>query len=65
MKLIVNCETGQQTEIEITELDIKQQEIDETAWRIVEAEKAAKDAKKQEIFDKIGLTAEEVATIFS
>jgi len=65
MKKIIDCTTGEQTEVELTAKDAKQQEIDEAAWLIREAEKAELEAKKQEIWEKLGLTAEEVAALLA
>jgi hypothetical protein len=66
-KLIVNCETGEVTEVELTKIDRDQQKIDEAeikafnALKVAEAE--AKAAAKQAILDRIGLTADELKTI--
>ena len=68
-KLIINCETGEQTEVELTAEEIAQREKDVKAY---EAEKAAKEladsvkAKaKTELLKKLGITAEEAALLLS
>ena len=58
-KLIVNCETGEVIETELTEKDLAQQEIDEKAKEKQNAEIAAKSAARQAILDRLGLTEEE------
>ena len=65
MKKIINCETGNETLAEFTVKDTKQQEVDEKAWQIKEAEKTAKLEAKQAVIAKLGLTAEEAAALFS
>ena len=66
-KLIVNCETGEQTEVELTAEEIAeleaaaaQAEADRLA---AEQEAANKAAARQAIFDRLGLTAEEAAVL--
>jgi hypothetical protein len=66
-KLIINCETGEQTEVELTADEIAQREADAIAY---EAEKKAKEADaatkataKAELLDKLGITAEEAALL--
>ena len=68
-KLIINCETGEQTEVELTAEEVAQREKDAKAY---EAEKAAKEladsvkAKaKAELLKKLGITAEEAALLLS
>lgn len=69
-KLIINCETGEQTEVELTAEEIAQREADAVkaeADRVAkEAEDAAKAAAKASAEAKLsalGLTAEEVAAL--
>ena len=68
-KLIINCETKEQTEVELTAEEIAQREADAAkaeADRVAkEAEDAAKAALKQEVLDKLGLSAEEVAALLA
>ncbi len=68
-KLIINCETGEQTEVELTADEIAQREADAKAY---EADKVAKDAAdaakaeaKAELLARLGLTAEEAALLVS
>ena len=68
-KLIINCETGEQTEVELTAEEIAQREADAAK---AEADKVAKDAAdaakaqaKAELLDRLGLTAEEAALLVS
>jgi hypothetical protein len=68
-KLIINCETGEQTEVELTAEEIAQREADAEAY---EAEQKAKEAEavtraeaKAELLDRLGLTAEEAALLVS
>lgn len=65
MKLIVDCETGETKEIELTAKDIKQQEIDEIAMAQLEAEKVAKEAEKAAVLAKLGLSSEELAVLLA
>jgi len=64
-KKIVNCDTGEETEVALTAEDIAQQKIDAAAWAEKEAQKVAKEAKRQEVAEKLGLTAEEVAALLA
>ena len=68
-KLIINCETGEQTEVELTAEEIAQREAEAVK---VEADRVAKEAAdeakaalKQEVLDKLGLSAEEVAALLA
>ena len=68
-KLIINCETGEQTEVELTAKEIAQREADAKAY---EADKVAKDAAdaakaeaRAELLARLGLTAEEAALLVS
>jgi len=62
-KLIVDCETGETVERELNKAEKDQQKLDEK--RIVEAQNAyqaetqAKEAARQAILDRLGLTADE------
>jgi len=68
-KLIINCETGEQTEVELTAEEIAQREADAKAYeaelKAKEAEEAAKAEAKAELLDKLGITAEEAALLLS
>ena len=68
-KLIINCETGEQTEVELTAEEIAQREADAAK---AEADRVAKEdadeAKaeaKAELLIKLGITAEEAALLLS
>jgi hypothetical protein len=66
-KLIINCETGEQTEVELTAEEIAQREADAKAYeadkKAKEAEATAKATAKAELLDKLGITAEEAALL--
>jgi hypothetical protein len=68
-KLIINCETGEQTEVELTAEEIAQREADAKAYeaeqKAKEAEAAAKAQAKAELLAKLGITAEEAALLLS
>ena len=68
-KLIINCETGEQTEVELTAEEIAQREADAKAY---EADKKAKDAELNEqakikaaVLKRLGLTENEVKALLS
>jgi hypothetical protein len=69
-KVEINCTTGEQTVIELTDAEIAQREIDQAnaeadrATREAEAEaKAAAKAAAQAKLAALGLTAEEIAAL--
>jgi hypothetical protein len=68
-KLIINCETGEQTEVELTADEIAQREADAKAYeadkKAKEVEAAAKAIAKAELLVKLGITAEEAALLLS
>ena len=68
-KLIINCETGEQTEVELTAEEMAQREADAAkaeADRVAkEAEDKAKAVAKAELLVKLGITAEEAALLLS
>ena len=59
MKKIINCETGETIERELNAEELAQQAIDEAAAQAREAEATAKEAARQALLDKLGITAEE------
>ena len=66
-KIIVNCETGEVQELELTAEEVAQREADAAAYA---AQKAQEDADKQAkadakaaIADRLGLTADDLATL--
>ena len=68
-KLIINCETGEQTEVELTAEEIAQREADAKAYeaeqKAKEAEAVAKAKAKAELLAKLGITAEEATLLLS
>jgi hypothetical protein len=68
-KLVVNCETGEVSEVELTEEELAQREADAKAAAEAEtlrqAEEAEKAAKKTELLAKLGLTEDEAKLLLS
>jgi len=68
-KLIVDCSTGVTTEVELTAEEIAQREADAEAAAQAKADEeaaaAAKQAEKEAIAARLGLSAEELSTLFS
>jgi DNA-binding NarL/FixJ family response regulator len=69
-KLVVNCETGEQTVVPLTEEELAQREVDAAAFAeaqaLREAEQAAIDAARESAVAKliaVGLTEEEIAAL--
>jgi hypothetical protein len=66
-KLIINCETGEQTEVELTAEEIAQREADAKAYEAEEKAKevaaATKATAKAELLTRLGITAEEAALL--
>ena len=66
-KVIVDCSTGETTEVELTAEEIADLETARKAAedqrKAEEAEAAAKEAKRQEILERLGLTTEEAAIL--
>ena len=69
-RIEVNCETGVETIIELTDAEIAQQEADAAAWAVRKAEEdaalaAAETAKAsaQAKLAALGLTADEIAAL--
>jgi hypothetical protein len=66
-KIIVNCETGETSEIPLTAAEIKNRKITEAAIleanQLARAEAEARQAARLAILDRIGLTADELKTI--
>lgn len=69
-KLVVNCETGEQTTIELTDEEIAQLEADAIAWEARRAEQEALEAAKAETkasalakLAALGLTEDEAKAI--
>ena len=68
-KIIVNCETGEVQEVELTAEEIKQREADALAAAEAKAaeEAAAAElaAKKQAVLDRLGITEEEAKALLA
>jgi hypothetical protein len=68
-KLIINCETGEQTEVELTAEEIAQREADAKAYEADKVAKEAADAAKAEaktdLLERLGITAEEASLLVS
>jgi hypothetical protein len=69
-KIIVNCETGEQTIEPLTAEEIAQAETDRLAYEAQEAERLAAEAEKQALQESanakllaLGLTADEIAAL--
>ena len=69
-KLVIDCATGEATEVPLTEAELEQREIDRLAWEAMEAERIAKEQAKAEAeasaiskLSALGLTAEEIAAL--
>lgn len=59
MKRIINCETGEVIERELNDEELAQQAIDEAKYLELKALENERDAQRQAILDKLGLTADE------
>ena len=68
-KLVINCETKEQTVVELTDEEIAQLEADRAkaeADRVkAEAEAEVRAEAKAELLVKLGITAEEAALLLS
>ncbi len=69
-RIEVNCETGVETIIELTDAEIAQREADAAAWAVRQAEEDAKAAAEAEAkasaqakLAALGLTPEEIAAL--
>lgn len=66
-KIIVNCETGEVSEVELTAEEVAQRAADATeaakAKADAEADAAAKATAKAALLDKLGISAEEAALL--
>ncbi len=59
MKIIVNCETGEIKERELSKKEVEIQAMYNEQSLAEKAEAQAKEAARQVILDKLGLTADE------
>lgn len=68
-KIIVNCETGEVSEVELTAEEVKQREADTAAYaanKAAEEQTAAdKATAKAALLTKLGITADEAALLLS
>ena len=71
-KLVVDCSTGVTTEVELTDEEVAQREIDAAAWAVEQAEREAQEAAKAEAkasaeakLAALGLTADEISALLS
>ena len=68
-KIVVNCETGEVQEVELTAEEIAQREADAKAFAEAkakeEAELAAKAAAKAELLDRLGITEDEARLLLA
>ena len=66
-KIIVNCETGEVTEVELTAEEVAQREADAIAYAaskaLEEAELKAKAEAKSALLERLGITADEAALL--
>jgi hypothetical protein len=60
---IVNCETGEEIVRDATTEEIAQMKIDAESAIKAKADAEAKEAQRQAILDRLGLTADEAALI--
>jgi hypothetical protein len=59
-KVVINCETGETVERELSKAEKDQQKIDEATALQSDAVKATKEAQRLAIADRLGLTADEL-----
>ncbi len=68
-KIIVNCETREVTEVELTAEEIEQRELDRIAYEAKKAEEATNAALRAEakagLLERLGITAEEAELLLS
>jgi hypothetical protein len=68
-KVIVDCSTGETTEVELTAEEIKDMEAAQKAAEVERKAQAVIDAAKAkakaDLLDRLGLTAEEAALLIS
>ena len=69
LKKVINCETGEEIEVELSEADLAQQEIDAADFDAKEAEKVAREQADAEaksvLLDRLGITADEAKLLLS
>ena len=66
-KIVVDCSTGEVSEIELTAEEVAQRKADAKAYAdekaAEEADKAAKAAEKAALLERLGITAEEATLL--
>jgi predicted Ser/Thr protein kinase len=66
-KIVVNCSTGEVSEIELTAEEVAQRTADAKAFADAkaaeDADKAAKAAEKAALLERLGITEEEAALL--
>ncbi len=68
-KIVVNCETGEVAEVELTAEEIAQRAVDQAAWEAeqaaIEADKQAKAEAKAELLAKLGISEDEAKLLLA
>ena len=68
-KIVVDCSTGEVSEIELTAEEVAQREADAIAYAEAkaqeDADKVAKEAAKADLLARLGITAEEAALLLA
>jgi hypothetical protein len=68
-KIVVNCETGEVSEVELTAEEIAQREADKAAFEAEQeakaAEEAAKATAKADLLAKLGITEDEAKLLLA
>lgn len=68
-KIVVNCETGEIAEIELTEDEIQERKANAAAYAKAKADEdkaaAQKAALKSSVAERLGITADELAALIS
>ena len=68
-KIIVNCETGETLEVELTAKEVAQRAADAQAFAEAkakeDADKAAAEVAKADLLARLGITAEEAALLLA
>ena len=59
----LNCVTGESVVRDMTESELAQIEVDKTAVKAEAKAKAQKDAARQIVLDRLGITADEAALL--
>lgn len=65
MKKIINCETGEVTERDLTAEELAQQALDEAVAQAEQAEAQAKAEAKAQVLAQLGITEEQAKLLLS